>query len=142
MAKYKVTGEIQSQGPPALQDGLTAERVSSLPLEFETRYSGRRVEVKDASAMNGQGVYISIHNAPNTFLSKEETRRLGEALLEAAGDSPGDPARVTDNDGDDWVLQSDGTYTRVFGDGTPSSWDLGRSLEYIRETYGIRSEQS
>ena len=141
MAKYKVSGEIESAGVPALQNGLTAELVSPLPVTVQTTLS-RKIEVKE-------GIYLVVTDTTRygdrigSLLLPDEAREIAHGLLAAVGDEipAGKPDTITDNDGDDWTLRANGTYTRVLFDGRDSPYDKDRTREWIADTYGIRSER-
>lgn len=76
----------------------------------------------------------------------KQARKVAKALVRAANVAEGKPAKppkppaaVTDGEGDTWHRNPDGTYSCA---GCLSEWYTNKSLDYVRDTYGIQGEDN
>lgn len=122
--------------PTDVPEGAKVEKTSDLPVDFTTRFSGRRIHLFKDSALDE--MFISVMGGPNTRLDRDEVRTLANGLLEALGETvaPPLPIAVIDKAGDRWNQDEPGkdayTYVQVF-----TEFHESKTLSEIERNYGI-----
>lgn len=136
---YKISYEAETV-PANLPENAVVEKVSLMPLEFSTDFSGKKIRFFKSM---GNHHYLSVDSSPSAELNKEEMKKLRDALTEVIGDgsnADGKPVRIIDGDGDVWFLANNGFY--FHSDSPDPSLDerfAATTADAIRHRHGIKN---